>query len=156
MCHNDRNKEAAKYGTASKTVKYGTAKGNSIFGPKMPFQKFVEIGRVDVLQDGPEKDKIAAIVNVIDQNRVLIDGPGVKRQEFRLKNVHLTPLVTKFPFSARCAQVLFCQLPMTSLSAKKLNLTLKSLPVTNLTNCSAITFRRYLNISMRDGVNELG
>lgn len=31
----------------------------------------------------------------------MIDGPGVDRQEYRIRNVHLTPLVTKFPFSAR-------------------------------------------------------
>ena len=49
----------------------------------MPFKKFVEIGRVAVLNgEGPNKGKIAAIVNVIDQNRVLVDGPtsGVLRQ----------------------------------------------------------------------------
>ena len=67
----------------------------------MPFQKFVQIGRVAVIQDGPLAGKIAAIVDVIDQNRVLIDGPGVNRQEYRIRNMHLTPLLTKFPFSAR-------------------------------------------------------
>merc|ERR1712200_217337 len=42
----------------------------------MPFKKFVEIGRVAVLGgEGPNQGKIAAIVNVIDQNRVLVDGP---------------------------------------------------------------------------------
>merc|ERR1712158_338038 len=43
------------------------------------------------------------VVDVIDQNRVLLDGPcsGVKRQAYRIKNLHMTPLVTKFPFSAR-------------------------------------------------------
>ena len=35
-----------------------------------PFLKFVEIGRIAVLQDGPQAGKIAAVVNVIDQNRV--------------------------------------------------------------------------------------
>ena len=53
----------------------------------MPFKKFVEIGRVAVLNgDGPNKGKIAAIVNVIDQNRVLVDGPtsGVLRQVSKL------------------------------------------------------------------------
>ncbi len=56
-----------------------------------------------VLQDGPYAGKIAAIVDVIDQNRVLIDGPctGIPRQEYRIKNLHLTPLATKFPFSSR-------------------------------------------------------
>jgi large subunit ribosomal protein L14e len=52
----------------------------------MPFKKFVEIGRVAYVNSGPEAGKIAAIVNVIDQNRVLIDGPtsGVRRQVFRV------------------------------------------------------------------------
>merc|ERR1712020_664927 len=70
---------------------------------KMPFQRHIEVGRVAVLADGADKGKIAAIVDVIDQNRVLLDGPctGVNRQAYRIKNLHLTPLVTKFPFSAR-------------------------------------------------------
>jgi len=69
----------------------------------MPFQRHIEVGRVAVLNDGADKGKIAAIVDVIDQNRVLLDGPctGVTRQAYRIKNLHLTPLVTKFPFSAR-------------------------------------------------------
>ena len=32
----------------------------------MNFQKFVQIGRVAVIQDGPSSGKIAAIVDVID------------------------------------------------------------------------------------------
>merc|ERR1711920_1000977 len=70
---------------------------------KMPFHRFVEIGRIAVLQDGPRAGKIAAIVDVIDQNRVLIDGPcsGVERQAYRIKNLHLTALKVTFPFSAR-------------------------------------------------------
>ena len=35
-----------------------------------PFQKFVQIGRVAVIQEGPLAGKIAAVVDVIDQNRV--------------------------------------------------------------------------------------
>ena len=38
---------------------------------EMPFSKFLEIGRITVMGDGPESGKIAAILNVIDQNRVL-------------------------------------------------------------------------------------
>merc|ERR1711936_717240 len=69
----------------------------------MPFKRFVEIGRIAVLQDGPKTGEIAAIVDVIDQNRVLLDGPcsGVGRQEYRIKNLHLTPIKISFPFSAR-------------------------------------------------------
>lgn len=56
----------------------------------MPFKKFVEIGRIAFCADGPEKGKIAAIVNVIDQNRVLLDGPttGVKRQVILRLSLH--------------------------------------------------------------------
>merc|ERR1711934_941570 len=69
----------------------------------MPFKKFVEIGRVAVLNgEGPNQGKIAAIVNVIDQNRVLIDGPtsGVLRQAYPIKQLQLTPIAVKFPFNA--------------------------------------------------------
>jgi len=68
----------------------------------MPFKNFVEIGRIAVLNDGPNCGKIAVIVNVIDQNRVLIDGPttGVLRQEFPIKRIQLTPITVKFPFNA--------------------------------------------------------
>merc|ERR1711976_809253 len=70
---------------------------------KMPFNRFVEIGRVVVINDGPNKGKIASVVDVLDQNRVLLDGPctGVNRGEYRIKNLHLTDIVSKFPFSAR-------------------------------------------------------
>ena len=63
----------------------------------MPFKKFVEVGRVAVLGgEGPNQGKIAAIVNVIDQNRVLVDGPtsGVLRQV----SLHLPNLILlKYP-----------------------------------------------------------
>merc|ERR1711993_125584 len=70
---------------------------------KMPFQRFVEIGRVAVIQQGECAGKIAAIVDVIDQNRVLVDGPcsGVERHGEKIKNLHLTPIKMTFPFSAR-------------------------------------------------------
>merc|ERR1712034_142572 len=55
-----------------------------------------------VLGDGPNKGKMGAIVNVIDQNRVLIDGPtsGVGRQEYPIKMLQLTPISVKFPFNS--------------------------------------------------------
>ena len=69
----------------------------------MPFKKFVEIGRVAVLGQGPDAGKIAAIVNVIDQNRVLIDGPtsGVTRQEYPIRQLQLTPIKVNFAFNAK-------------------------------------------------------
>merc|ERR1711928_325075 len=69
----------------------------------MTLKKIVEVGRVTVLGgEGPNQGKIAAIVNVIDQNRVLVDGPtsGVLRQASPIKQLQLTPIAVKFPFNA--------------------------------------------------------
>ncbi|XP_055911429.1 60S ribosomal protein L14 [Eupeodes corollae] len=68
----------------------------------MPFQRFVQTGRIAKCSAGPLKGRLITIVDVIDQNRVLIDGPltGVPRQEYRLNNLHLTKYRIKFPFTA--------------------------------------------------------
>ncbi|XP_051166555.1 60S ribosomal protein L14 [Leptopilina boulardi] len=63
------------------------------------FQRFVETGRIAYVNNGPEKGKLVAIVDVIDQNRVLIDGPMYKigRTQMRLSDLHLTKLKLKMP-----------------------------------------------------------
>ncbi|XP_034122474.1 uncharacterized protein LOC117580200 isoform X3 [Drosophila guanche] len=68
----------------------------------MPFERFVQTGRIAKASAGPLKGRLVAIVDVIDQNRVLVDGPltGVPRQEYRLNNLHLTKYRIKFPFTA--------------------------------------------------------
>uniref|UniRef100_A0A672Z4Y2 Large ribosomal subunit protein eL14 n=1 Tax=Sphaeramia orbicularis TaxID=375764 RepID=A0A672Z4Y2_9TELE len=52
---------------------------------------------------GPHAGKLVAIVDVIDQNRALVDGPctGVKRQSMPFKCMQLTDYVIKVPHSAR-------------------------------------------------------
>lgn len=52
---------------------------------------------------GKFKGKLVAIVNVIDQNRVLIDGPttGVPRQQYPVNHLHLTKYRVKFPYTAK-------------------------------------------------------
>merc|ERR1712098_916601 len=67
------------------------------------FQKFVEIGRVAVIAG---EGKIAAIVDVIDQNRALIEGPGIPRTQIRMKELHLTKLKINFDHSAKSKIVL--------------------------------------------------
>ncbi|EDW40735.1 GM25070 [Drosophila sechellia] len=68
----------------------------------MPFERFVQTGRIAKASAGPLKGRLVAIVDVIDQNRVLVDGPltGVPRQEYRLNNLHLTKYRIKFPYTA--------------------------------------------------------
>ncbi|XP_076181537.1 ribosomal protein L14 isoform X2 [Ptiloglossa arizonensis] len=67
----------------------------------MPFQRFVESGRVAYVCDGPYQGKLITIVDVIDQNRVLVDGPStnVPRGEMRLNQLHLTKFRIRFPYT---------------------------------------------------------
>ncbi|XP_075886484.1 large ribosomal subunit protein eL14 [Nelusetta ayraudi] len=69
----------------------------------MVFKRFVEIGRVAYISFGPHAGKLVVIVDVIDQNRALVDGPctGVKRQALPFKVMQLTDYVIKVPHSAR-------------------------------------------------------
>ena len=61
------------------------------------FKRFVETGRVVLLKSGPSEGKIAVIVEIIDHNRAIIDGPttDVPRQAFPYRHLVLTPLTVK-------------------------------------------------------------
>jgi len=56
---------------------------------------------------GPLQGKICAVVNIVDQNRVLVDGPctGVRRQVVNLKNVHITKFRIRIPHTASTPMV---------------------------------------------------
>ncbi|XP_040280796.1 60S ribosomal protein L14-like [Bufo bufo] len=75
----------------------------------MVYKRFVQIGRVAYVSFGPYAGRLVAIVDVIDQNRALVDGPcsGVRRQSMPFKCMQLTDFVIKFPHSARqkCVRV---------------------------------------------------
>lgn len=68
----------------------------------MPFQRYVEPGRVALVAEGALKGKLVSVVDVIDQTRALVDGPGsgVPRQQIRLNQLHLTKFRLKYPFTA--------------------------------------------------------
>ncbi|CCE85992.1 Piso0_005636 [Millerozyma farinosa CBS 7064] len=64
--------------------------------------RFVELGRVVLINN---KD-LGAIVEIIDQRRVLIDGPKIQRQAIALTKVVLTPIVLpNLPRGARTGTV---------------------------------------------------
>uniref|UniRef100_A0A3Q2I544 Large ribosomal subunit protein eL14 n=1 Tax=Equus caballus TaxID=9796 RepID=A0A3Q2I544_HORSE len=80
--------------------------GPCLFSPNaanMVFRRFVEVGRVAYVSFGPHAGKLVAIVDVIDQNRALVDGPctQVRRQAMPFKCMQLTDFILKFPHSAR-------------------------------------------------------
>lgn len=68
----------------------------------MPIKHLVEIGRIAYVGYGRNAGKPVAIVDVIDQNRALVDGPcsKVARQPIRFKRLRLTKHKLNFDHSA--------------------------------------------------------
>jgi large subunit ribosomal protein L14e len=71
----------------------------------MPFKRYMEVGRVVLINYGPEEGKLATVIDIVDQNRCLIDGPesvtGVGRQVIPFTRVALTDLTVKVQRNAR-------------------------------------------------------
>ncbi|KAK4742983.1 hypothetical protein SAY87_000984 [Trapa incisa] len=58
----------------------------------MPFKRYVEIGRVALVNYGKEYGRLVVIVDVIDQNRALIDAPDMVRTQINFKRLSLTDI----------------------------------------------------------------
>ncbi|CAF0824516.1 unnamed protein product [Adineta steineri] len=73
----------------------------------MPYERLVQVGRVAYIAYGPEKGKTCCITNIIDQTRVLVDGPSshLRRQALNIKSLHLTKYVLKLLPGARTKTV---------------------------------------------------
>jgi len=73
-------------------------------GVKGQRQNTVQIGRICLINHGDENGKLCCIVDVVDQNRALVDGPvdvtGVARQLINFRSLALTPFVAPIPRSA--------------------------------------------------------
>lgn len=68
----------------------------------MPYTQFVEFGRVALVSYGPLADKLAVIVDIVDDKRVLIDIPNTSepRQVIPVKRLNLTDIVIKIDRAA--------------------------------------------------------
>ncbi|XP_060585582.1 large ribosomal subunit protein eL14-like [Ruditapes philippinarum] len=66
-------------------------------------ERYVESGRVAYIGYGDDKGKLCVIVDVIDQNRVLVEGPcsNVARKQMNLKALQLTTFRLNVPASCR-------------------------------------------------------
>jgi len=73
----------------------------------MAFKRFVEVGRVVLVQYGPSYGKLAVIADVMDQKKCLIDGPttGVQRQLICYKRLALLDQVVEIKRGADTATV---------------------------------------------------
>ena len=58
----------------------------------MVFRRFVEVGRVIIVNYGPLVGKLAVIVDILTTTKVLVQGlkGGIRRQELSLRRVTLT------------------------------------------------------------------
>lgn len=65
----------------------------------------MQVGRVVLINHGPETGKLATVIDIVDQNKCLIDGPqevtGVARQVISFTKITLTDLTVKAPRNAR-------------------------------------------------------
>ena len=73
----------------------------------MVFRRFVEVGRVIIVNYGPLCGKLAVIVDILTTTKVLIQGlkGGIKRQEISLKRVTLTDYKLDIKRGAKEAEV---------------------------------------------------
>lgn len=58
----------------------------------MPFKRYVEIGRVALVNYGKDYGKLVVIVDVVDQNRALVDSPDMVRCQINFKRLTLTDI----------------------------------------------------------------
>ncbi|VAI47063.1 unnamed protein product [Triticum turgidum subsp. durum] len=58
----------------------------------MPFKRFVEIGRVALVNYGKDYGRLVVIVDVVDQNRALVDAPDMVRCQMNFKRLSLTDI----------------------------------------------------------------
>jgi large subunit ribosomal protein L14e len=70
----------------------------------MPFKRYMEAGRIVLINYGPDKGKLATVIDIVDQNKCLIDAPpgqGVARQVISYGRISLTDLTVKIQRNAR-------------------------------------------------------
>ncbi|CAI0463938.1 unnamed protein product [Linum tenue] len=58
----------------------------------MGFKRYVEIGRVALINYGKDYGKLVVIVDVVDQNRALVDSPDMVRSQINFKRLTLTDI----------------------------------------------------------------
>ena len=75
----------------------------------MGFNRYVEVGRVVMINHGPEAGKLATVIDIVDQNKCLVEGPeeitGVSRQVVPYKRIALTDLKVSIQRNARAKQL---------------------------------------------------
>lgn len=67
----------------------------------MGFKRFVEVGRVALVNFGEDCGKLVTILDIVDSNQVLCDGTNFTRKLVPIKRLSLTDHKVKIPRNAR-------------------------------------------------------
>merc|ERR1712203_301146 len=74
-------------------------------GTMAMYTRFVQPGRLALITYGPCEGKMCTIVDIVDQKRVVVDGPenvtGVRRHMTPIRRLSLTDLRVEIPRGAR-------------------------------------------------------
>jgi len=73
--------------------------------PHMGYNKFIQVGRVARINYGPLEGKLATIVDIINDKRVLVDGQDIQRQVIPIRRLQLTSQVVKIGRGARTGKL---------------------------------------------------
>ena len=65
----------------------------------------MEVGRVARINYGPLEGKLATIVDILNDKRVLVDGENIQRQVIPIRRLQLTRQVVKIGRGARTGKV---------------------------------------------------
>mmetsp|Transcript_26481 Transcript_26481/g.57780 ORF Transcript_26481/g.57780 Transcript_26481/m.57780 type:complete len:136 (-) Transcript_26481:313-720(-) len=63
----------------------------------MPFKRYVEIGRLALVNYGEDYGKLVVISDVVDQNRALVDAPEETRKVMNFKRLAMTDFKVDIP-----------------------------------------------------------
>ncbi|CAK9149735.1 unnamed protein product [Ilex paraguariensis] len=80
--------------------KFESHKNRMLEKSSKPFKRFIEIGRVALVNYGKDYGKLVVIVDVIDHNRALVDAPDMVRCQMNFKRLSLTDIkidITRTP-----------------------------------------------------------
>merc|ERR1719159_256825 len=67
----------------------------------MTLSRYVEIGRIVIVNRGPEYGKVLCIVDIVDCSRVVVDSPNETRRQISLKVLSLTGIKIDIPRAVR-------------------------------------------------------
>ena len=68
----------------------------------MPFKRYMEVGRVVLMNHGVDSGNLATVIEIVDQNKCMVDGP-CGRKVVSYTQLTLTDLTVQIPRNAKAS-----------------------------------------------------